>query len=304
MGEVVVLGSINMDIVAAVRRFPHPGETLSGESLNYFPGGKGANQAVAAARAGAQTRMAGKVGNDAFAGTLLDFLGREGIDISRVGRSQTAPSGTALIALSKGENAIIVIPGSNAELTPAEARAVPLSGSSVAVAQLETPQETVRAFFENAKAAGARTVFNPSPAVPCDREIFKLADVMIMNETETSSYAGGSAAMDARAFLQHDRQAFILTLGASGLVLVDRDRDVEISGRRVQSVDTTGAGDCFAGNFAASLAAGLDLRAAAERANAAAALSVQKHGAGPSMPYAAEVDAFLRGPAPRKAPSP
>jgi ribokinase len=300
MSNVIVLGSINMDIVTFVQHLPVPGETIFGDRLAYLPGGKGANQAVAAARGGAGVRLIGKVGNDPFADGLLAFLKGEGVDLAHVGRSADLPSGTAIIYIDeKGENTVTVISGSNAALVPADAGGCGLSRGDVAVAQFEVPQDAIRAFFATARAAGARTILNTAPALPRDEKIFGLADIVVMNETEAEFYAGKSiSAADisgVRGPLAFEGQSIILTLGAEGLVIVDAKAYVKIKGHKVRPVDTTGAGDCFVGNLAAALASGLDIEAAAGRANAAAALSVQKTGAGPAMPFAREIEEFLRG---------
>jgi ribokinase len=298
MSEVIVLGSINMDIVTFVQRLPVPGETIFGDKLVYLPGGKGANQAVAAARGGAKARLIGKVGNDPFAGGLLEFLKGEGIDLAHVGRAADLPSGTALIYIDEsGENTVTVVSGSNAALTPADAGGCDIPRNAVAVSQFEVPGPAIRAFFAKAKAAGGRTILNTAPALPRDEKIFGLADIVVMNETEAGFYAGreiSGAHVDAvRALLAFGEQVIVLTLGAEGLVVVDGRTHVRIPGHAVRPVDTTGAGDCFVGNLAAALAAGLDIRTAAEKANAAAALSVQKTGAGPAMPFARETERFL-----------
>jgi ribokinase len=297
LNDVIVLGSINMDIVGTVARMPRPGETVFGESLAYLPGGKGANQAVAAARAGASTRLIGRVGNDPFAGALLEFLRKENIDLQHVGTSANLPSGIAIIPIdAEGENTVTVFSGSNAAVLPPDVAACDIPLGAVAVTQFEVPQETVHAFFKKAKTAGARTVLNTAPAVKCNMDIFTLADIIIMNETECGFYTGQDTVVDpeaARGLLTSDAQRVILTLGAAGLIIVGRSIHIPIAGHKVRTLDTTGAGDCFTGNLAAAIASGLDITAAAETANAAAALSVQRLGAGPAMPLARETKQFL-----------
>ena len=300
MGKVIVIGSINMDIVATAARHPHVGETVFGSELGFYAGGKGANQAVAAARAGAATMLLANVGDDPFAADLTAFLTDAGVDASAVHVVEGASSGVALIIVdAKGENSIVVVPGANGLLTPADAGArVTIDHGDVVVAQLEIPAGVVTTMFAEARARGATTVLNPTPAEDVSRELIDLADVLVMNETELRAIAGpglasGPGIDDVRAAVQRlDRgegRATVVTLGARGAVAVVGAVVTEVGGRRVQAVDTTGAGDCFVGTLAAQLADGVALEPALGLANVAASISVERFGAGPSMPTIAEV---------------
>ena len=277
--RVVVVGSINIDVVASAPHHPSVGETVLGSDLRLVPGGKGANQAVAAARLGARTRLVGKVGTDGFGDTLLEFLAGEGIDVSAVGRDADAPSGTALIVVGDGDNTIVVVPGANATLTVDDVARAPFGPGDVVVAQYEIPLPVVHGTLQQAKMAGAVTVLNPAPALAGSDGLLDLADVVVMNETER-------AVLGARLPTRAD-QVLVVTLGARGAMAVAGGDTLEIEGHEVEVVDSTGAGDCFVGALATALSRGHSLVDALGFANAAASLSVQQFGAGTGMPTAA-----------------
>jgi len=300
MGRVVVAGSINMDVVATAERHPRVGETVAGQSVVYFPGGKGANQAVSAAKLGATTVLIGRLGRDAFGEQLREFLAGQGIDLAAVKDSAGASTGTAIITLANADNTIVVIPGANAEVGADDVAQAALSPGDAAVSQFEIPQATISAFFGRAKAAGAITILNPAPASTFDGGLFALVDVLVLNETELGFLAGielGDAptpqqVKDAvRALRPRVDQTVCVTLGARGAIAVTAGEVRLVEGRAVKAVDTTGAGDCFVGALAARLAEGATFRDALGYANAAASISVQRMGAAPSMPTAAEVEA-------------
>ncbi|MGJ4904847.1 ribokinase [Bradyrhizobium sp. HKCCYLS2058] len=302
MGRVVVAGSINMDVVAAAERHPRIGETVAGRSVMYFPGGKGANQAVSAAKLGAPTALIGRLGRDAFGEQLRAFLTAQGIDLAAVKDSADASTGTAIITLANADNTIVVIPGANAEVSADDVAQIALTAGDVAVSQFEIPQATIAAFFQRAKAAGATTILNPAPASAFGRELFALVDVLVLNETELGVLAGievGEAPTPqkvneaVRALKPRDDQTVCVTLGARGAVAVSGAEARLVEGRAVKAVDTTGAGDCFVGALAARLSQGAAIADAIAYANAAASISVQRMGAGPSMPTAEEVRALL-----------
>jgi ribokinase len=276
MPRVVVVGSVNMDVVAAASHHPQVGETVLGSELRMVPGGKGANQAVAAARTGAEVVFVGCVGTDAFGEQLVAFLAAAAVDTTNV-HHVDAPTGTALIVVASGDNTIVVVPGANARLTAGDVTAVPLAAGDVLVVQQEISTEAVRAALVHARDAGARAVLNPAPARADAADLLALADVVILNETEASILGAFSAPV------------VVTTLGARGATAVLGDHTVQEPGRSVRVVDTTGAGDCFVGTFAARLAAGDDTATALHLANVAASLSVQRFGAGPSMPTLVEV---------------
>jgi ribokinase len=184
MGRVFVAGSTNMDVVATADRHPKIGETVSGREVLYFPGGKGANQAVAAAKLGANTTLIGRIGNDTFGAELKVFLAAQGIDLALVRETSGVHTGTALITVADAENTVVVIPGANALLSVADAKEPALAKGDVAVSQFEIPLSTVSAFFRRARTAGAMTILNPAPAIAFDNELLELTDVLILNESE------------------------------------------------------------------------------------------------------------------------
>jgi ribokinase len=298
MGRVFVAGSINMDVVATADRHPRIGETVAGHSVLYFPGGKGANQAVSAAKLGAATTLIGRLGKDAFGDELKAFLGGQGIDLSYVQQTPEAHSGTAIITIADADNTIVVVPGANALVSAANVAGPALAKGDIAVSQFEIPLPAVVAFFQRARGAGATTILNPAPAIEFSRELLDLVDILILNETElgllakTELHDGDDQArfIEAAKSLPMAKDKIIgVTLGKRGvLALVDGEPTL-IPGRSVKAVDTTGAGDCFVGAVAAQLAAGKPIHDALAYANVAASISVQRMGAAPSMPSAAEV---------------
>jgi ribokinase len=301
MGRVFVAGSINMDVVATADRHPKVGETVAGREVLYFPGGKGANQAVAASRLGAKTTLIGRLGKDAFGAELRTFLGAQGVDLSSVREADTH-SGTAIITVAASDNTIVVIPGSNALVSADDVAAVPLAKGDVAVSQFEIPLPTIAAFFQRARAAGATTLLNPAPAQRMSGELLALVDILVLNETELGFLAGTELTDDdeaakiiavARKLQARGDQTICITLGKRGVLALAGGEELTVPGRVVKAVDTTGAGDCFVGALASQLADGVALRPALAFANAAASISVQRMGAGPSMPTAAEVTAVL-----------
>lgn len=299
-GRVVVVGSSNTDMIVQADRLPRPGETVLGGDLVMAAGGKGANQAVAAARLGAQVAFVARVGNDMFGAEAIERFRREGLDVSHVVRDPEAPSGVALIVVEPGgQNIIAVAPGANARLSPddvAAAREV-FVGAGVVLLQLEVPVETVLAAAQAGRQAGARVILNPAPAPsgPLPDEIWASVDIVTPNETEAAALTGADAPEDAaRALLARGVGIVIVTLGAEGALVATRDGMQRVPGFPVQAVDATAAGDAFNGALAVALARGDDLDVAARYAHAVAAISVTRLGAQPSLPTAAEVEAFLR----------
>lgn len=304
MGRVFVAGSINMDVVATADRHPRIGETVAGKAVLYFPGGKGANQAVAAAKLGAPTALIGRLGTDAFGQQLRRFLAVQGIDLALVQDTPDVHTGTAIITIADADNTIVVVPGANACVTPEDVAVPVLAKGDVAVSQFEIPQPAIAAFFSRARAGGATTILNPAPASRCGSELLDLVDILILNETELGFLTGTELADgdDLARFIGAARslpispgRCICVTLGRRGaLALIDGEASI-VNGRTVEAVDTTGAGDCFVGAIAAQLAAGIPIREALDYANAAASICVQRMGAAPSMPTAAEVASVLRG---------
>lgn len=302
MGRVFVAGSINMDVVATADRHPRVGETVAGQQVLYFPGGKGANQAVAASRLGAKTTLIGRLGTDAFGAELRTFLTAQGIDPGSIKETLDTHTGTAIITVAASDNTIVVIPGSNALVSADDVADAPLAKGDVAVSQFEIPLPTIAAFFQRARAVGATTLLNPAPAQKMSGELLALVDILVLNETELGFLAGVELSDSdeaakiiavARKLQARKDQTICVTLGKRGVLALAASEEFAVQGRVVKAVDTTGAGDCFVGALASQLADGVPLRAALAFANAAASISVQRMGAGPSMPTAAEVAAVL-----------
>lgn len=302
MGRVFVAGSINMDVVATADRHPKVGETVAGKQVLYFPGGKGANQAVAASRLGARTTLIGRLGTDAFGAELRTFLTAQGIDPGSIKQTPETHTGTAIITVAASDNTIVVIPGSNALVSADDVADAPLAKGDVAVSQFEIPLPTIAAFFRRAHAAAATTLLNPAPAQKMSPELLALVDILVLNETELGFLAGMELSESdeaakivavARKLQARQDQTICVTLGKRGVLALAASEALAVPGRVVKAVDTTGAGDCFVGALASQLADGVALPAALAFANAAASISVQHMGAGPSMPTATEVAAAL-----------
>jgi ribokinase len=301
MGQVFVAGSINMDVVATAERHPRIGETVAGREVLYFPGGKGANQAVSAAKLGAPTTLIGRLGKDAFGSELKTFLAAQGVDLGFVQETDDAHTGTAIITLANADNTIVVIPGANGLVTPDDVTVPRLAPGDIAVSQFEIPLPSIIAFFRHARAAGATTILNPAPAIAFGRELLDLVDVLILNETELGLLAGielrdgddATRVADAAKTIQgRGKRIICVTLGKRGVLTLAGGEPIFIKGRAVKAIDTTGAGDCFVGAVAAQLAAGKSIGNALHYANVAASICVQRMGAAPSMPSAAEVEKY------------
>jgi ribokinase len=302
MGRVFVAGSINMDVVATADRHPRIGETVAGRAVLYFPGGKGANQAVSAAKLGAPTTLIGRIGLDAFGAQLKAFLAAQAIDLNFVRETNEADTGTAIITVADADNTIVVVPGANALVGDADVAAAALSKGDIAVSQFEIPLPTISAFFKRARAAGATTILNPAPAIAFDADMLDLVDILILNETELGCLTktelrdtdDHARFVDAARSLPTDNDKIIcVTLGKRGVLALVDNEPLVIPGRTVNAIDTTGAGDCFVGAVASQLAQGKSIRAALDYASVAASICVQRMGAAPSMPTAAEVSAVL-----------
>lgn len=296
---IVVVGSSNTDMIIKLDRIPRPGETVLGGEFVTAAGGKGANQAVAAARAGGRVGLVARVGRDALGDQALAGFAADRIDVSHVARDRGAPSGVALIFVATdGENSIAVASGANARLTPADvkkARAA-IAGAAVVVMQLETPLATIQAAAEIAAKAGVDVILNPAPAQPLPDDLLGLVSILTPNETEAEILTGiavtdeATAAQAAEILLARGVGAVILTLGARGAFLATEGVRKRIAGFTMKAVDTTAAGDVFNGALAVALAEGRPLEDAVRFANAAAAISVTRMGAQPSAPKRREID--------------
>ncbi len=302
IARVTVVGSLNMDLVARAPRIPAPGETIIGGEFYSVPGGKGANQAVAAARLGAHVSMVGRVGGDAFAGVLLNSLAADDIDHTFVTRDSEAATGVALIVVDeRGENSIVVASGANLGLSPADVDAAEgaIAESDVLLLQLESPLDTVTWAAEIARAHGVRVILNPAPARPLPDALLSLVDVLIPNQSETSlltdmpiaDLAGAEAA--AAALRGLGVGIVVLTLGERGALLSRATGAELIPAFEVTPVDATAAGDAFVAGFAVALAEGRALIEAARWGNAAGALATTEMGAQPSLPTRRAVEQLV-----------
>ena len=310
MSEILVAGSLNADLVVRTPRFPEPGETISGEDLHVIPGGKGANQAVAAARHGANVRMLGRVGNDSFGDFLLDNLRANQVDFGYVQRDQ-ASTGTAIIIVdANGQNSIVLSAGANGNVSPADMKHESFSDRKLLLLQLEIPIPAVLTAAQRARENGLRVILNPAPARQLPEELIVLIDYLIPNETELSLLTDmdvtdrPSAERAAISLLERGVKNVIVTLGSRGALLVTGELVAHVDTFKVDVVDTTAAGDAFIGGFAykllesASLLAATQTRATALQsavryACACGALATTKFGAQPSLPTKEEVERFI-----------
>lgn len=293
MTSLAVLGSTNMDLVAYVDRAPERGETVTGKEFRTIPGGKGANQAVAAARAGGDVLMIGAVGDDAYGVRLRENLEHSGVDTDLLHTAE-GPSGTAHIVVdAQGSNAIVVVPGANGTVTalgPGEIAAI--AGADLLLLQLELPLSAVIEGARAGHAQGVRTVLTPSPVQDLPSELLDNVDLLIPNEHEAAALSGQDEPHAAAEILLSQVPAVVITLGSKGCLYAARgSRTIHFPAPGVAAVDTTGAGDTFVGTLAVALGEGRPVPQAIAWASAAAALCVQKPGASTSMPYRSEIDA-------------
>jgi ribokinase len=304
MKPIIVVGSVNMDLVIRAPRMPAPGETIAGSGFRAIPGGKGANQAVAAARTGAEVHFIGSIGGDDFGLRLKRGLADEGIDLTHLSVLEDESTGVAMIILdAKGQNTIVLSPGANGRVTPEqiEACADTIAGARMLVCQLETPLTAVTRAIDIAYDKGVPVILNPAPAVPLNRRLLAKIKYLIPNETEASVLSGvqvvdgETAEAAARRLTDEGVEQVLITLGDKGVVSVLKDGTVlSIPAIVVPVVDTTGAGDTFVGSLAVELASGKSVREAIQYAQYAAALKVTKLGAQTSIPHRDEVERFIQ----------
>lgn len=298
--KIVVVGSANTDMVVKLPRLPGKGESIIGSDFVMPAGGKGANQAVTAARLGAQVTFVARLGADIFGDRALAGFQSEGIDTGFIVRDPEAPSGVALILVdARGDNMLAVAPGANAHLSPADVdRAeAAIAAADAVVLQMEISEQTVTHALALAAKHHVRTVLNPAPARPLSADMLSMVDVLTPNEHEVmllSGDVGGGVEQAARHLTDMGARTVVVTLGEEGALIVAAGEFARrVPGFAVQAVDTTAAGDAFSGALACALARGDDIGAAVRFANAAGALTVTRMGAQPSLPSAAEVEAFL-----------
>ena len=298
---ICVIGSSNTDMVVRSQRIPAPGETVLGGEFFLFPGGKGANQAVAAARLGGRVQLVACVGNDAFGKESIERFGREGIDCSRIVTDAVAPSGIAMITVdAAGENAIVVAPGANGRLSEQVVTAAvdELPADAMILLQLEIPMESVASVLQTASRRGMSVILNPAPAVKLPRDWYRHISILTPNEVEASVLTGiqveGPEAAARAATWFHDAgiPQVVITLGKRGAYCSGPSGSFLVEASVVTVADSTGAGDCFNGALAVALAEGRDLYKAVRFACAAATLSVTRMGAQPAMPNRSEVEIF------------
>jgi ribokinase len=300
---ILAVGSINTDLVVRVDQFPIPGETVYGSEFATYAGGKGANQAAAAARLGSQVSMLGAVGDDVNSSERLSDLRDAGVDVAPILIRDQTPGGVALIQVdSSGQNQIVIVPGANGTVAPEDVTAkLPglVQKDDLVLVQFELPFETVRATLESAREAGARTVVNTAPFVTGTADLLNLIDILVVNEIEAGQLLGrGPVSVDAadaavRELRKTGPSVVFATLGAAGAMILDDNCSESIPAPNVDVVDTTGAGDATVGAFATALNDGLSTVEAARMAVMAGSFAVQRPGAQPSQPTRSELERFI-----------
>ena len=286
---IVIFGSINVDLTVPVQRLPQPGETVLGGEYALLPGGKGANQALAALRAGAEVVLAGAVGADSFAGVALDLLRREGVD-TRLVQVVQQPTGCATITVSNhGENTIAVAPGANAKARSDQVPDDLLGANTTLVSQMEVPPKETALLIRRLRARGGRSVLNLAPTLPIDADLVGEIDILVANEGEAAA-----TGLDPRRLAYRLRQGLVVTRGAAGATaILHNGITIEVPALKIEPVDTTGAGDTFVGVLAAALDLGSTLEFALRRASAAAGLACMARGAQTAMPNAMAIAAAV-----------
>lgn len=305
LAKICVIGSANVDLIFRTQRLPQPGETLAGHSLLQCMGGKGANQAVAAARLGADVAFVARVGNDTFGLQAVQAYQADGIDTSYVQKDVNLPTGTAAILVDdQAENCIIVVGGANQALTTQDIQnaSLAIEQADLVLCQLETPVQASIEAFRIARAAGVTTVLTPAPVASVTEELLSLCDVCVPNMTEIAALVNRSvesrddAELAANLLRQRGVQRVVLTMGKEGALVVDEAGATFIPPYQVKAIDTTGAGDVFTAALAVSLAEGLDICDAARRASLVAAISVTRRGTQTSFPTLNEVNSSVQPP--------
>ena len=302
MSKYCVIGSLNIDLVAKVNSFPTPGETVYGQSFQTYNGGKGANQAIALARLGANVTMIGKLGNDVYGAQYIEHLKNSGVQSGLVDSDPTTSSGIALIEVDRaGENHIIIVPGANGLVTPEylETHLAEISGNDFILLQLEIPLDSVEYILQQKFQHRPCFILDPAPAASIPKHMFPVIDILTPNENELEHITGMEVRNTqdiftaAKILLHKGVHTVIVKAGAEGAFLVTENTQKHIPGFKVNSIDTTGAGDAFNAGLAYALSKSNDMDSAVRYANAVGAISTQKEGAQSSMPTANEVNQFL-----------
>ncbi|WP_277674442.1 ribokinase [Piscibacillus halophilus] len=290
--KIAVIGSINMDLVSTTDRFPNKGETILGTDFKNIPGGKGANQAVAAAKLGADVTMIGCVGDDPFGPPLIENLKANGVNTDNVEPVTGVPTGIAAITVADQDNTIIVIPGANHHVTPevVQSHEEVIKESDLILLQFEIPMESVKQAVELAAKHGTKVVLNPAPAQSVDLDLLEKVDFLTPNEHELEILLDTD---EKKEFYQLNREKFFITQGEKGVLYYDGEKEILVPSYKVDVVDTTGAGDTFNGGFSVAIAEGKSLKEACYDGNIVGAISVSKFGAQTGMPTKAEVANFL-----------
>lgn len=297
MNKITVIGSLNIDMVVEAPRIPHKGETILGRGFTTLPGGKGANQAVAAARLGGEVYMVGCVGSDMYGRSLIDNLETNDVNTSNIAITDISSTGVAVIIIQDGDNSIIVDPGANYCLTPLmiDSLEYVIKESYIVLLQMEIPLETIERAVELTKRNGVKILLNPAPAAKLKDEFLKKLDIITPNETESEIITGikitsiEDAENSVRWFMNKGIRQVVITLGERGAVYNDCDNIIHKSAVKVEAVDTTAAGDSFSGALAFALSSGMDINAAVDLAIKVGALTVTKKGAQASLPTLDEV---------------
>ncbi|WP_175615378.1 ribokinase [Piscibacillus halophilus] len=290
--KIAVIGSINMDLVSTTDRFPNKGETILGTDFKNIPGGKGANQAVAAAKLGADVTMIGCVGDDPFGPPLIENLKANGVNTDNVEPVTDVPTGIAAITVADQDNTIIVIPGANHHVTPevVQSHEEVIKESDLILLQFEIPMESVKQAVELAAKHGTKVVLNPAPAQSVDLDLLEKVDFLTPNEHELEILLDTD---EKKEFYQLNREKFFITQGEKGVLYYDGEKEILVPSYKVDVVDTTGAGDTFNGGFSVAIAEGKSLKEACYDGNIVGAISVSKFGAQTGMPTKDEVANFL-----------
>ena len=298
MKNILVIGSLNMDLVINTDRIPEPGETIHGSGFSHFPGGKGANQASACARAGGNVKMLGKVGNDSYGEILLKNLSQDGVNISGIEKEEIS-TGVAVITVCKGENTIILDKGANGMVDKdyIDRHIDAIDWADYIIMQYEIPMETIVYIAQLAKSKGKTLVIDPAPMLDAPSELYAMADIILPNETETAQLIGETLEPEESVKKMHQLgvKNVIMTLGKKGSLFYDGEKMINQPAYKVKTIDSTGAGDCFSGSLVAHLATEKTMEEALEFATRASAIAVGRRGAQPSFPWKSEVEKWRKG---------